>query len=298
MAPKRMMRDDWLNDEDFSPWLTGVVGHPEKALCNLCNKQFNAEISTIRRHKVSSFFFGDYRSWLLPVFQSFKILICQLKFLINLRHLSKVFFLLLYQQNGKIHIINEEHCFGYRKKVKQLGNHHVDSRVNIAAIFISSFITKHKLPFTITDKFFELCRVIFPDSAIAQNLYMENTKCTEIIKNMNKWITNELVDKLKTHRFSVTIEDYIDLSATECLTVIVKYYDFEANVIKSGRLELINVYDKECAECAVCAESTLNRLYNLLLNTLSVHQIPLENFIGFAAERLLELDMPHNKSHI
>lgn len=59
MPPKRKMRDEWLLNEEFSPWLTRVEGDPEKAFCSMCNKELNAELSTIKRHKVRA-------DWLRP----------------------------------------------------------------------------------------------------------------------------------------------------------------------------------------------------------------------------------------
>ena len=52
MPPKHKMRDEWLSVQELSPWLTRVEGDPEKAFCATCNKEFNAELSTIKRHKV------------------------------------------------------------------------------------------------------------------------------------------------------------------------------------------------------------------------------------------------------
>lgn len=58
MAPKRKMRNEWLLKEEFTPWLTRVEGDPEKAFCTTCNKEFHAELSTIKRHKVTTDWVG------------------------------------------------------------------------------------------------------------------------------------------------------------------------------------------------------------------------------------------------
>lgn len=52
MAPKRKFKDDWFQIEDYRHWLERVQGDPTKASCRPCHKEFNAEITTIRRHKV------------------------------------------------------------------------------------------------------------------------------------------------------------------------------------------------------------------------------------------------------
>ncbi|KAK3883501.1 hypothetical protein Pcinc_012200 [Petrolisthes cinctipes] len=53
MACKRKLRDDWLLNVQFRPWLTRVEGDPTRASCNVCKKEFSAELSTIKRHKSS-----------------------------------------------------------------------------------------------------------------------------------------------------------------------------------------------------------------------------------------------------
>ena len=52
MAPTRKFKDAWLEIEDYSQWLERVQGDPTKASCSTCNKEFNAEITTVKRHKV------------------------------------------------------------------------------------------------------------------------------------------------------------------------------------------------------------------------------------------------------
>ncbi|KAK4325223.1 hypothetical protein Pmani_004182 [Petrolisthes manimaculis] len=53
MTAKRKMRDEWLVNDDFRPWLTRVEREPTRAYCTTCNTEFSAELSTIKRHKFS-----------------------------------------------------------------------------------------------------------------------------------------------------------------------------------------------------------------------------------------------------
>ncbi|KAK4301128.1 hypothetical protein Pmani_026296 [Petrolisthes manimaculis] len=52
MPPKRTFKNEWLSIEDYNQWLERVQGDPTKASCSTCHKEFNAEITTIKRHKV------------------------------------------------------------------------------------------------------------------------------------------------------------------------------------------------------------------------------------------------------
>lgn len=51
--------------------------------------------------------------------------------------------------------------------------------------------------------------------------------------------------------------------------------------MKTGTLDLIDVYDDNNKECV---SSTGEHLYTLRLKTLSAFDIPLSNFVGFAAD--------------
>lgn len=126
---------------------------------------------------------------------------------------------------------------------------HPDVGVTLATILMVCFIAEHNLPFNIADHFVELCKRMFPDSAIAQNMCMKKTKCTEVIKNLGRCVTTEFVEKLRKYKFSVIIDESTDVSNTKCLTLIVRYFDVDDNKIKLATLGLIDMYNnaRECA---------------------------------------------------
>ena len=84
-----------------------------------------------------------------------------------------------------------------------------------------AFIAEHNLPFMIADHFTDLCKVMFPDSAIAQGVHMKRSKCTEMTHKLGNKIKEELADKLRKNKFSVIIDESMDTSKTKCLSVIV-----------------------------------------------------------------------------
>lgn len=243
------MRDEWLSDQEFSPWLTRVEGDPEKAFCATCNKEFNAELSTIKRHKARK---------------------CH-----TTNEASRV-----QEQEGST-------------RVRQGVQPHADSSntgVAMAKILMICFIAEHNLPFTIADHMIDLCKVMFPDSAIAQGMCMKRTKCTELTKTLSKCVTSELLKKLKHHKFSVIIDESTDVSTTKCLTVLVKYYDPDTKHIEIGTLELIDMYDDNRESVG----STGENLFEILLHTFNSNQIPLHNFVGFAADGASNIMGEHN----
>lgn len=94
--------------------------------------------------------------------------------------------------------------------------------VALAKILLICFIAEHNLPFSTADHMIDLCKVMFPDSTIAQGMCMKKTKCTELTITLSKCVTNELVRNLQKYKFSVIVDESTDVSTTKCLTVIVK----------------------------------------------------------------------------
>ena len=156
----------------------------------------------------------------------------------------------------------------------------VPLHINFASILLICFIAEHNLPFMIADHLIDLCKVIFLDSAIAQGLYMKRTKCTELTKKLSISMTDVLIEKLRRNLFSVGLDESTDVSTTKCLTVIVKYFDKDEFSIKTNMLNLLNLYDGNAENVG----STVNSLFQMLKKTLQNVNIPLENFVGFAAD--------------
>lgn len=162
--------------------------------------------------------------------------------------------------------------------------------VTLATILMVCFIAEHNLPFAIIDHMVELCKVMFPDSVIAQDLCMKRTKCTDVAKRMGMCVTNALVLKIRKHKFSVIVDESTDVSTRKCLCVVVKYYDTDTNTIKTDTLELIDMYSNDEESVG----STGEGLYARLMKTLNTHHIPPENFIGFAADGASNIMGEHN----
>ncbi|CAL4112999.1 unnamed protein product [Meganyctiphanes norvegica] len=47
----RKLRDEWLQMDDFKPWLEKVDGDPYRAFCNICSKTFDSTLTQLKRHK-------------------------------------------------------------------------------------------------------------------------------------------------------------------------------------------------------------------------------------------------------
>lgn len=152
--------------------------------------------------------------------------------------------------------------------------------VVLATILLACFIAEHNLPFSTADHLVELMKIMFPDSAIAQGMTMGRTKCTDVIKILGRCVMNELIEKMRLNKFSIIIDESTDISTLKSMAVIVRFFDRAANTVKTSMLQLIDMYNTN----EDMQGSTGQNLYTQLMHTLGTHQIPLENFIGFAAD--------------
>lgn len=154
------------------------------------------------------------------------------------------------------------------------------SGVALATILLCCFIAEHNLPFSIAESLVALNKKIFPDSAIAQAMFMGRTKCSETIKTLGKVANNEIVQKVRVNKFSVIVDETTHISTTKCFTILVKFYDREANVIRTGMLDMVDVYSGDSSTSG----STGSNLYSIIMNCLDSNAIPIDNFVGFAAD--------------
>ena len=59
----------------------------------------------------------------------------------------------------------------------------VDREVTVAEVYFATFIVEHNLPFSAADHFSTLCKVMFPDSDVANKFSSGRTKTTALVKH-------------------------------------------------------------------------------------------------------------------
>lgn len=95
-------------------------------------------------------------------------------------------FLSCVPQKSQIHTATSSHHQQEDQHQRQQGcvDESIQAKIHIAYILLVCFIAEHNLPFLIADHLTDLCKSIFPDSAIAQGLHMKRTRCTDIVKKL------------------------------------------------------------------------------------------------------------------
>lgn len=95
----------------------------------------------------------------------------------------------------------------------------------MATILFACFIAEHNLPFTTAGQMISLMKVMFPDSQIAQSMFMKRSKCTKVVKVTGMCAIDDTIQKLKTDHFSVVIDETTHVSTQKSCAVLEKYFD-------------------------------------------------------------------------
>ena len=119
-----------------------------------------------------------------------------------------------------------------------------------------------------------MCRIAFPDSEIAKSLSMKKTKLSYIVQDSLAFEeSNILADICKNQKFSLIIDECTDISVTQILAVVVRYFDHNKQDVVDALLDSIVVEDGKALS-----------LYKSVKAMLEDKHIPLTNVIGFGSD--------------
>ncbi|XP_053968897.1 uncharacterized protein LOC128870314 [Anastrepha ludens] len=140
-----------------------------------------------------------------------------------------------------------------------------------AELTIDMFLIAHNLPFLLMDVFPDLLTECCPDSEVAKRLKCARTKATKITDDISNATTKDLISKLKSCKFSITIDETTDVSTKKCLVLVVRYV--ASFIVRDRFLALI--------ELPKCDASSV---FEVLKNFFHNNNIPLKNIIGLATD--------------
>lgn len=149
------------------------------------------------------------------------------------------------------------------------------NKVKKAEIQLTVFFAEHNIAIQAIDHLVALLKNIAPDSKIIQDMNLKRTKCTEILKNVLCEVeTQELIQHLQNHKFSILVDETTDISVKKQLCVLVRYQS-SAGKIETRLLELIELNAADCSALS---------LYTAFKTKLEQKRIPLENIVGLASD--------------
>lgn len=145
-------------------------------------------------------------------------------------------------------------------------------KVKKAEIRLAVFFAEHNVATQVVDHLIPLCKTVFDDSKVCQDVTLGRTKCGEIINNVvGVHETSVLVEQLKKNYFSILTDESTDISEKKNMCVLVRYCDNGQNKVKTNLLELISLDATDCSAA---------KIYNAFKDCLAKYNIPLHNIIG------------------
>ena len=120
----------------------------------------------------------------------------------------------------------------------------------------------------------DVCKRVFPDSDIAKKLNFKRTTLSYIIQDgiayHEKLEINEICRKQK---FSVIIDESTDVSVTQVLAIVIRYFDLNTLDVVDALLDTV-----------VVGNGSVAGLFNAFKSILTERNIPKCNIIGFGTD--------------
>ena len=156
--------------------------------------------------------------------------------------------------------------------------------VKRAEILWTACMAEHNIPMRVAKHIVEVAARAYPDSKIAQEVTLGKTKATGIVKNViGKCHFEELAQQLRTTKFSVIIDESTDIGTIKTLAICVRFLDNGKNAIITRFWKLVQVFSSNEPNSAVQG-ATAERLYQSMIDTFKIADVPLDNIIGFASD--------------
>lgn len=157
---------------------------------------------------------------------------------------------------------------------KKTAEKDLKSEVSRAELLLSAFMAEHNTPFKQADHLIEVARNMFPDSEIAQNMTLKKTKVSYVMRDGIALEEREEIARIcKENVFSLLIDESTDISVSQILAVMVRYFDQRKCKLTDALLDIVEVDD-----------ASGEGLFKAVKELLASKDIPLQNIIGFASD--------------
>ena len=157
-------------------------------------------------------------------------------------------------------------------------------KVAKAELILAAFMAEHNTPFNQCPHLVETLKQMFPDSKIASMMSMKATKCAYVIQDgIAHYEKNSLVDICRRQKFSILIDESTDISVSQILAVMVRYFDNIKCEMVDALLDSIEVQD-----------ATGEGLYIAVKDLLTKNNIPMENIVGLGADNCATMMGEHS----
>lgn len=160
----------------------------------------------------------------------------------------------------------------------------LSEQVTTAEFYYTAFIAEHNLSFATADHFTKLCKVMFPDSKIAESYSCGRTKTQAIIKQAIAPVLNDQVTMAcKTSHFSILCDGGNDQDVRKFFAIMVRYWSEHEKQAVTRFLAM-----------PVCNIATGETMFEVISEELDSRSIPWDHLIGYASDTASVMVGKHN----
>jgi hypothetical protein len=160
----------------------------------------------------------------------------------------------------------------------------LDDQVAEAEVRLTAFMAEHSVPFIHVDHLIDCCKKIFPGSNIAQRMKLKRSKASSVMQyGIAHNERQHIVSICRNQKFSVIIDDSTDVSVTQILAVVVRYFDFDKSQVVDSLFDLVEVED-----------SSSDGLFTAFSKLMTDNAIPFHNIVGFASDNCATMMGSHS----
>ena len=149
-----------------------------------------------------------------------------------------------------------------------------DEQIAKSELLLAGYLAEHHIPFSHADHLLTVCKRAFPDSYIASKLSMKRTKISYVMQDGIAFHEKlEVTNICKESKFSIMVDENIDISVTQILAVVVRYFDSNKHDVVDALLDTIEVEN-----------GTAQHFYLAVKSLLKKRGIPFEIIVGFGSD--------------
>lgn len=149
---------------------------------------------------------------------------------------------------------------------------------------LCAFITQHNLPLSISEDMVALLRSLFPNDAALKNVRLGKQKATNIVRQVLGFdYLKEMVSLLRSHFFSVIIDEATDQSTKKQLAIVATFFDMEKFEMQYWLADMLETEDGSAAG-----------IYSKMKEAFSDLGIPMSNVIGYSSDTTNVMFGPYN----
>jgi len=200
-------RQQWLDIDNFQPWLREVPDNNTLALCIICNKTIAAKISHLYRHAESEM----HREKLEKSLEANK-----------------------WNENINLNTQTDESPLSF------------DERKKIAEIKYAALITEKNIPHRIAKEILQFFQQVDPNVLKNMSMSPTKCK-NIISNVLCPVETERVVNSIQNTKFSIFIDETSDITNEKWMTFLVRYVDSEALEVRTQLVKLIDIDARDCS---------------------------------------------------